>query len=44
MKRKLSVFVSIIFLLVAVVFSLQQSCYAMSKNAEVQVEYLRHHL
>ena len=44
MKRKLSVFVSIIFLLVAVVFSLQQSCYAMAKNAEVQVEYLRHHL
>ena len=44
MKRKLSVFVSIIFLLVAVVFSLQQSCHAMAKNAEVQVEYLRHHL
>ena len=44
MKRKLSVFVSIIFLLVAVVFSLQQSCYAMAKNAEVQVEYLRHRI
>ena len=44
MKRKLSVFVSVLFLLVAAVFSLQQSCYAMAKNAEVQVEYLRHHL
>ena len=44
MKRRLSVFVSIVFLLVAVVFSLQQSCYAMAKNAEVQVEYLRHRI
>ena len=44
MKRKLSVFVSVIFLLVAAVFSLQQSCYAMAKNAEVQVEYLRHRI
>ena len=44
MKRELSVFVSVIFLLVAAVFSLPQGCYAMAKNAEVQVEYLRHHL
>lgn len=44
MKRKLSVFVSVIFLLVAAVFSLPQSCYAMAKNAEVQVEYLRHRI
>ena len=42
MKRKLSVFVSVIFLLLAAVFSLPQGCCAMAKNAEVQVEYLRH--
>ena len=44
MKRKLSVFVSVIFLLVAAVFYLPQSCCAMAKNAEVQVEYLRHRI
>ena len=37
MKRRLSVFVSVIFLLVAAVFSLPQGCGAMAKNAEVQV-------
>ena len=42
MKRKLSVLVSVIFLLFAAVFSLPQGCCAMAKNAEVQVEYLRH--
>ena len=44
MKCKLFVFVSVIFLLFAAVFSLPQGCYAMAKNAEVQVEYLRHRI
>ena len=44
MKRRLSVFVSVFFLLFATVFSLPQGCYAMAKNAEVQVEYLRHRI
>ena len=44
MKCKLFVFVSVIFLLFAAVFSLPQVCCAMAKNAEVQVEYLRHRI
>ena len=44
MKRKLSVFVSVLFLLVAVVFSLPQGCCVMEKNAVFQVKYLRHRI
>ena len=43
MKLKLTVFVSVIILLIAAVFSLSPNCCAMAKNAEIQVEYLRHH-
>ena len=44
MKLKLSVFVPVIFLLFVAVFSLPQGCHAMAKNAEIQVEYLRHRI
>ena len=44
MKLKLSVCVSVLFLLFVTVFSLPQDCHAMAKNAELQVEYLRHHV